>query len=140
MLTPAVPQSAAIHALTAGAAGTMILAVMTRATRGHTGHALRADRATSLIYLLVNAAALARVAAAFGGAWSMPLLSAAGLLWIAAFILFCLAYGPMLLRPPAWGVKLVGVTEVQPCAMAYRMRRAPRVHPQTVRRGNRRRS
>ena len=34
------PQSAAIHALTAGAIGTMTLAVMTRATLGHTGRAL----------------------------------------------------------------------------------------------------
>ena len=37
-LTDLVPASAALHALTAGAIGTMILAVMTRATLGHTGH------------------------------------------------------------------------------------------------------
>ena len=43
MLDADVPRSAAIHALTAGAIGTMILAVMTRATRGHTGRELSAD-------------------------------------------------------------------------------------------------
>jgi uncharacterized protein involved in response to NO len=60
MLDPDLPQSAAIHALTAGAIGTMTLAVMTRATRGHTGRALSADRTTVAIYFLVNIAALVR--------------------------------------------------------------------------------
>jgi len=96
MLDADLPQSAAIHALTAGATGTMILAVMTRATRGHTGRALSADRATSVIYLLVSLAAITRVLAAFATAWMMPLLILSGSLWIAAFTGF-LSYGPMLL-------------------------------------------
>jgi uncharacterized protein involved in response to NO len=99
MLWAAVPQSAAIHALTAGAIGTMIPAVMTRATRGHTGRALSADAATSAIYLLVTLAAIARIAAAFATGWAMPLLVAAAGLWITAFTGFALFYGPMLLRP-----------------------------------------
>ena len=97
MLDTHLPQSAAIHALTAGATGTMILAVMTRATRGHTGRALSADRATSLIYLLVSLAAITRVVAACATAWMMPLLILSGGLWIAAFVGFVLRYGPMLL-------------------------------------------
>jgi uncharacterized protein involved in response to NO len=36
-LVPYLPQTAAIHALTVGAVGTMTLAVMSRATLGHTG-------------------------------------------------------------------------------------------------------
>ncbi len=99
VLDAAVPQSAAIHALTAGAIGTMILAVMTRATRGHTGRALSADRATGAIYLLVNLAAIARLAAAFAASWTMPLLIASACLWTAAFAGFALVYGPMLLLP-----------------------------------------
>lgn len=93
-----VPQSAAIHALTVGAIGTMILAVMTRATRGHTGRDLSADRMTAAIYLLVTLAALCRVAAGFAASEAMPLLIAAATLWIAAFALFVLAYGPMLVH------------------------------------------
>ena len=73
MLDADVPRSAAIHALTAGAIGTMILAVMTRATRGHTGRELSADGATSLIFVLVSLAAITRVAAAIWAAWVMPL-------------------------------------------------------------------
>lgn len=98
----AVPQSAAIHALTAGAIGTMILAVMTRATRGHTGRDLVADWPTQLIYALVSLAAATRVAAAFAPDLSMPLLMASAGFWIGAFGLFVLDYGPMLVlpRPP----------------------------------------
>ena len=47
----------------------------------------------------VNIAALVRVAAAFGGAWTMSLLVASAILWIGAFALFVLFYGPMLLFP-----------------------------------------
>jgi uncharacterized protein involved in response to NO len=97
LLDANLPQSAGIHALTVGAAGTMILAVMTRATRGHTGRTLSADRGTSLIYILVNIAAIARVAATFGTDWTMPLVIASASLWIGAFVLFVIFYGPMLL-------------------------------------------
>lgn len=94
-----VPQSAAIHALTAGAIGTMILAVMTRATRGHTGGGLSSDGVTNLIYVLAGLAAIARVAAAFGIAWSMQLLVGAACLWVAAFGLFVVHYGKLLVLP-----------------------------------------
>jgi len=83
---------AALHALTVGAIGTMTLAVMTRASLGHTGRPLAADRATVAIYLLITAAALLRVA----GAQSILLLSASGLAWTAAFGLFVLRYGRLL--------------------------------------------
>jgi uncharacterized protein involved in response to NO len=96
MLYADVPLTAAVHALTAGAIGTMTLAVMTRATRGHTGRELSADSVTSTIYVFVNLAAVMRVTAAF---WSMPLLVGSACLWIAAFAGFVLWYSPMLLRP-----------------------------------------
>ena len=94
-----VPVSAAIHALTAGAIGTMILAVMTRATRGHVGRALSADRVTVLIYGLVTLAAITRVTAEFAASWTMLLLIISACLWIAAFAGFVLTYGPMLILP-----------------------------------------
>ena len=94
-----VPRSSGIHALTAGAIGVMTLAVMTRATLGHTGRERRADRRTLAIYLLVNAAALVRVAAPWSAEAMVLLLIVSGVLWSAAFALFALAYGPMLARP-----------------------------------------
>jgi uncharacterized protein involved in response to NO len=98
-INPDIPQSAAIHALTAGAIGTMTLAVMTRATRGHTGRVLSADRATVAIFLCVNIAAIIRVGAVFGETWVMGMLVASAILWIGAFALFVLVYGQMLLLP-----------------------------------------
>ena len=98
-INPDIPQSAAIHALTAGAIGTMTLAVMIRATRGHTGRVLSADRATVAIFLCVNIAAIIRVSAVVGEPWVMEMLVASAILWIVAFALFVLVYGPMLLLP-----------------------------------------
>lgn len=98
MLTGHVPASAAIHALTAGAIGTMVLGVMTRVALGHTGRALVADRVMVLIYLLVILAAALRVAAAVSGSL-LVLIEMSAMLWIGSFVLFALRYGPMLLTP-----------------------------------------
>jgi uncharacterized protein involved in response to NO len=100
---PGIPASAALHALTAGAVGTMTLAVMTRATLGHTGRELAADRATVAIYGLVTLAALMRVAAPLAGGHAPTLTAAAGAAWSAAFLLFALSYGRLLLVPAASG-------------------------------------
>jgi uncharacterized protein involved in response to NO len=94
-----VPPSAALHALGAGAIGTMTLAVMTRATLGHTGRPLRADGATLVIYALVTAGALLRVAAPWLPGGYTGALHAAGACWTAAFTLFAWHYGAFLLAP-----------------------------------------
>jgi uncharacterized protein involved in response to NO len=96
MLTTLIPLSAAIHAMTAGAIGTMILAVMPRVSLGHTGRPLHADRATGLIYMLVTAAAVARVGAGFAAASYMPLLELSAALWIAAFGTIVIRYASFL--------------------------------------------
>jgi uncharacterized protein involved in response to NO len=94
--TAAVPESAALHALTAGAIGTMTLAVMTRASLGHTGRKIVADRATLAIYFAVTAGAALRVSAPFAGDLYAVTLSAGGALWSAAFLLFAVRYAPIL--------------------------------------------
>ena len=100
MLDAAIPVAAAIHAFTAGAIGTMVLAVMTRVSLGHTGRPLKADRVTTSLYLMVNAAAVTRIAAVFiGGGAQLPLLGLSAVLWVASFALFVLRYGPMLVAP-----------------------------------------
>ncbi|MCB1454477.1 MAG: NnrS family protein, partial [Rhizobiaceae bacterium] len=96
VLNPAIPQLAAIHALTAGAIGTMTLAVMTRASLGHTGRAIIADRAVVSIYVLVTAGAALRVAALFAGDWYREALVGGGTLWSAAFLLFAARFAPVL--------------------------------------------
>ncbi|MEQ8965910.1 MAG: NnrS family protein [Azospirillaceae bacterium] len=94
----AVPPVAGLHALTAGAMATMVLAVATRATLGHSGRPLTAGGATVAIYALVTVAALSRLGAAFLPTLWVPLLHASATAWIAAFGLFTLIYGAIALR------------------------------------------
>ena len=94
-----IPVSAALHALTAGAIGTMTLAVMTRASLGHTGREITAHRWTITTYVFVNAGAALRVAAPLTGEWYPPLLACGGAFWSAAFILFTVRYAPILWGP-----------------------------------------
>ena len=94
-----VASSAGVHALTAGAMGVMILAMMTRASRGHTGRPLAAGWGTSLLYLFINLAAISRVAAGLLPDLHMPALIVSMVFWSAAFGGFALLYGPMLLKP-----------------------------------------
>jgi uncharacterized protein involved in response to NO len=95
-IVPFLPPSAALHALTVGAVGTMTLAVMTRATLGHSGRALVAGRATTLAYLLVSVAALLRLTAPLAGEAYLALTLAAGAAWCAAFLVFVWTYGGLL--------------------------------------------
>jgi uncharacterized protein involved in response to NO len=99
LLSPAIPPAAALHALTAGAMGSMILAVMTRATLGHTGRELRASGVTVAIFALVSVAAVVRVAAAWTIDAQMDLLEVAAFAWAGGFVLFLAEYAPMLLAP-----------------------------------------
>ncbi|MCF6200051.1 MAG: NnrS family protein [Hyphomicrobiaceae bacterium] len=93
MLFDEIPLIAAVHAFSAGMIGTMILAVMTRATRGHTGQPLEADIGTTLIFILITLSAITRVVSALGTApqWGYTI---SGITWIAAFLLFSALYYP----------------------------------------------
>lgn len=99
-----VSASAWVHALTAGAFSTMIVAVMTRASLGHTGRPLMVSRPTVAGYLLLTVASALRVLAPeLPGEFYWPALQAAGAAWIAAFALYLLVYAPILLAPRADG-------------------------------------
>jgi uncharacterized protein involved in response to NO len=97
LLSHTVPETAAIHALTSGAIGTMIVAVMSRVTLGHTGRMLVADRITTFLYIIVVAGAVLRVTAVFAPANILVLIVISAILWSGGFLLFVLRYGPMLI-------------------------------------------
>jgi uncharacterized protein involved in response to NO len=99
VLHEGVPISTALHALTAGAIGTMTLAVMTRASLGHTGREITADWWVIAVYASLNAGAVLRVAAPLAGEWYPHLLAWGGGLWSAAFLLFAVRYAPVLWGP-----------------------------------------
>lgn len=88
-----------LHALTAGALATLVLAVMTRASLGHTGRPLRVGGAVVASYALLAAAALVRVLGASAGLDYRAALLTAATLWAAAFGLFLLVYAPILAGP-----------------------------------------
>lgn len=97
----AIPRTAALHALTAGAMATMILAVMTRTSLSLTGRALNAGRATVALFLLVTIGAIIRVGAPLGLIDHEAGIVLAGASWGGAFLLFLGAYAPVLLRSRA---------------------------------------
>lgn len=89
-----------LHAMTAGAMGSMMLAMMTRSSLGHTGRKITAGLAETAIYVLITLGAAIRV---FG-----PLIAPefylieiglSGLCWMLAFALFAIRYWPILSQP-----------------------------------------
>jgi len=93
----ALSQATALHGLSAGAIGTMTIAVVTRASLGHSGQPLTADRWTRLIYGLIVTGALLRVCADWVPVDYTLAVSLAGALWSTGFAVFLIIYGPMLL-------------------------------------------
>jgi uncharacterized protein involved in response to NO len=90
--------TAGLHALTAGAMGGTILAVMTRVGLGHTGRPLLLPAGAAWLYAAVHAAALARVLAGLLPDAGRPLLVAAAAAWTMAFGGFVALYAPILTR------------------------------------------
>ena len=95
-----VTSSPAAHALTVGAAGGLIIGMMTRTARGHTGRALRADRYETACYVLVLLAAVVRVAVPLvAPAQTISAVLGSAALWSAGFGLYAIRYWPILSRP-----------------------------------------
>jgi uncharacterized protein involved in response to NO len=104
MVAHTIPASAGTHALGAGAAATMILAVATRAALGHTGRPLVAGRTITAAYIFLTLGATARVVALLiPGRYYLTALEVAGTGWTLAFALFVVVYAPILFGPQADG-------------------------------------
>lgn len=94
------PFSISLHALTAGAIGTMTLGMMCRVALGHTGRTLIANGPTTLSFIMMQGAALLRV---FGpvllpdhtNLW----ITVSAFLWSACFVLYIFVYATILWKP-----------------------------------------
>lgn len=95
-----VPVDAPLHALGAGAIGTLTLAMMSRVALGHSGRAIVAAPLTVLAYVLVLAAGALRVASTFDGEALLDLSAAA---WILAWGCFLVVYLLICVRSGAGG-------------------------------------
>jgi uncharacterized protein involved in response to NO len=90
---------APLHALAIGYLGATLLAMITRVAAGHSGRPLVADDAAWALYLLVQAAAVARVLSSLWERAEVPLVLAAGAAWSVACIGWAWRYGGWLGRP-----------------------------------------
>ena len=99
VFTRALPMTAALHALTMGVIGSMILAVTTRVALAHTGRKLHAARLTVFAYGVLTVAIIVRIAGAFPGEAYLTLIDLAATGWILAFAIFSWVYWPVLTGP-----------------------------------------
>lgn len=88
--------SDAIHIITLGAIGTMILAMMARVSLGHTGRALQISRFISFAFMFMLIATWCRLLMPVFG-WVIAGYSLSALGWIIAFSLYIYFYLPILL-------------------------------------------
>ncbi|RAU21189.1 NnrS family protein [Paramagnetospirillum kuznetsovii] len=100
---PGLPASAAVHALTAGSVGTMVIGVMSRAALGHSGRPLQLAPATVLAYGLISLGALLRVAAPIIPGAMTVLTLAGGLAWTGGWVVYAVVYFPICALPRADG-------------------------------------
>lgn len=96
--TSTVPREAWIHAFTIGADGKLKIGLMTRVAMRPTGRPLKAAAAIQVAFLMVFAASPLRLAYSVHRPveWA---LAGSVLLWAAAFLIYLVLHGPMLLRP-----------------------------------------
>lgn len=86
--------SLAVHALTVGAMGGLILGMIARVTLGHTGRQLEPPKYMTWAFVLFNLGALSRVVLVD---WAyMPGLWLAAMCWALSFAAYVWGYGPML--------------------------------------------
>ena len=89
--------AAALHAFTAGAMGTLMLAMMPRVLLGHQGRPIEATGATVLSFVLVIVGAIVRIAGASGPVeFYRPSVLLGGGLWASAWLVFSLVYSRIL--------------------------------------------
>lgn len=93
--------SQALHALTVGAMGGLILAMLARVSLGHTGRPLALPRGFALAFVLLNLGGLFRVLGV--SFWYQPSLWLAAICWTGAFLQYLYCYAPMLCRTRADG-------------------------------------
>lgn len=94
-----IPPTAALHALTMGGVGSMILAVTTRVALAHTGRPLHAARLTVVGYCVFSLAVIVRVLGPVFEENALTLIDISALGWIFTFAMFSWVYWPVLTGP-----------------------------------------
>jgi uncharacterized protein involved in response to NO len=92
------PPTAALHALTMGAMGSMVLAMITRVPLGHTGRSLHASLLITMAYAVLTIAVAIRVLSPLAGSAYQVMIDASAAGWMLAFAIFSIRYWPILTR------------------------------------------
>ena len=82
-----------LHGITVGALGTLSLAMMTRVAQGHSGVPIQSNATLTIMFVLPSLAAILRLGFNQPGGWMW-----AALAWFAAYLIYLLAIGPLLVR------------------------------------------
>ncbi len=89
--------SSAIHMITVGSIGSMILAMMSRVSLGHTGRVLKVNNWIAISFSLILISALCRLLLPLIG-YLMQGYTIAAICWVSGFAIFIFNYGPILTR------------------------------------------
>jgi uncharacterized protein involved in response to NO len=90
--------SQAIHAITVGAMGMMILSMISRVSLGHTGRPIKVGRIMTWAFMILFFAALVRI---FGQVFTddyIFVIQGSALLWAIAYLCFVILYAPILIK------------------------------------------
>jgi uncharacterized protein involved in response to NO len=92
------PFATALHLITIGGIGLMIISMMSRVSLGHTGRLLIVKPPVIFAFIMIICAALLRFTLSLTG---YPLIAwiISALLWVIAFAIFFFAYWPVLSAP-----------------------------------------
>lgn len=91
----------ALHLLTVGATGGLIIGMITRTALGHTGRLLKAGAVETACYVLLQAAVVLRVLPMLGlpAATYLPFMWVSAIAWSACFALYLWRYAAILINP-----------------------------------------
>ncbi len=90
----------ATHAFTYGMVGIFTMGMMSRVALGHSGRALVTAKPINIAFILLNVGAFVRVLMPIvaPGQYNIWLFISGGL-WLVSFLIFCVIYAPILMRP-----------------------------------------
>ena len=94
-----VSNSSALHLITIGGIGSMILAMMARVSLGHTGRLLKVNSIISWAFSSILLAALVRASVIVWPHAYMTILWVSLTLWCLAFLIFLAQFVPILIKP-----------------------------------------
>lgn len=97
-ISDVISTSQAIHTITVGAMGMMILSMISRVTLGHTGRPIQVGRLMTSAFIIFFLATLVRIFGALFTDDNLLIIISSALFWAGAYALFVFKYAPILIK------------------------------------------